>query len=130
MFQQKHLNLDDKLNRPVHEKLLILEKSRFFHTLILTSTKIKYCILCMIKLHYELRDVLKMEQEIVGKDASERFGPDLHKTLIKKVFDDSDEIEISLPCYRLFSRFWNASIFSYSMLMIYSMSADISRSNF
>ena len=34
MLQYKHLNwyLDNELNRPVHEKLLISDKSRLFYT--------------------------------------------------------------------------------------------------
>ena len=42
-----------------------------------------------------------MEQEIVGKEFLEKFGQDMYKTLIeRRVFDDSDDIEIRLPCYR------------------------------
>ena len=35
------------------------------------------------------RDVLSVEQEIVSKEFSEQYGPD--------IFDDSEETEIRLP---------------------------------
>ena len=38
----------------------------------------------MINLYCQRGDILNMEQETVNKDFLERFGPDRHKTLIKR----------------------------------------------
>ena len=52
--------------------------------------------------------MLNVEQEIVSKQFLERLEPDMQKTFIKRgIFDDSEEIEITLTFYRFFSPFLN-----------------------
>lgn len=67
MLQQNNLNLDNDLDRPVHEKPLISDKSCLFYR-VLTLTKLKYFVCYMISFHCQQGDVLIVKQDIISQE--------------------------------------------------------------
>ena len=98
--QKKHFkSLDNKLNRPVPEKLLTLDKRHLFY-MVFTLTKLKYF---MSQVHDKFALLMRRHSEPRTRNHMRRFDPDTYKTLIKSwASDDPDETEIRRPCYRSF----------------------------
>ena len=64
-FGKNTENLDKELNRPVHEKVVISDKSCSFYS-IQTLTNLKYLVSSMIMFHCQRNNALSLEQEIVS----------------------------------------------------------------
>ena len=88
------------MNRPLHEKLSILDQSHLFYMVSYIDRVVHHKVL-----------VLMRHSEPGTRNCMQMFELDTYKTLIKRwATDDLDETEIWLLCYKSFK--WQSNYLS------------------